>query len=155
MQLFIMRHGEAHPNAIDDKSRSLTELGTQQAEMAGHWLRQLCGQIDLALVSPYQRTQQTFTGLNHSSLVVEQQLAKELIPSAEPEQICDYLDFLSTQGQSLQSVLLVSHMPLVGYLLYHLTGESRAFATGNIAQLEWQGSQQKAQLLGFFQASAP
>jgi len=79
MKIFLIRHGETVANIKDDAYYSqrvpdhrvqLTENGLLQADMAGRWLREYCGQnaigLDNARIwrSPYLRTRQTSEAFN-------------------------------------------------------------------------------------------
>ncbi|MCE1713937.1 phosphohistidine phosphatase SixA, partial [Enterobacter hormaechei] len=59
MQIFIMRHGDAALEAISDAARQLTPRGCDESQKMACWLAQQKHQIDLVLVSPYIRAEQT------------------------------------------------------------------------------------------------
>jgi broad specificity phosphatase PhoE len=70
-RVILVRHGESQGNVdrtvyerTPDYKLELTELGVQQAEMAGSQLRALIGEEAVHFyVSPYARTRQTYEGL--------------------------------------------------------------------------------------------
>lgn len=111
MRVWILRHGQAEPTAASDAERSLTETGRAEAirmaeQLAGHAL-------EVILVSPYRRAQQT-------AELVGQQLnfrrgittVDWLTPEDDPMAA---LDQLADRAES--ELLLVSHQPLVGQLI--------------------------------------
>ena len=60
--LCIMRHGMAENMAKNDASRQLVSFGEEQARNTSCWFSQHYPKIkiDLALVSPYTRAEQTY-----------------------------------------------------------------------------------------------
>ncbi|MCV2885595.1 phosphohistidine phosphatase SixA [Aestuariibacter sp. AA17] len=143
MLIFIMRHGEAEPNEWDDKSRMLTALGRKQSSQSGIWMRQMCesagGEIDLALISPYQRTQQTFECVSAEIRSKDRLTCEDIVPSSDPSDALIYLDALYETQPNLQSVLLVSHMPFVSYFLDSICRHhySMLFSAGSIAAVRY------------------
>lgn len=121
MKVCIIRHGEAGFSASSDANRALTEFGQKQAKQAGLWLKQQDFSFDLGLVSPYLRAQQTFAQLSSQVFVAKNETEKNLVPGGNPSYIADLLTALaSTQ---CQNVMVVSHLPLVGYLVNELCPE--------------------------------
>ncbi|QBH96999.1 phosphohistidine phosphatase SixA [Limnobaculum zhutongyuii] len=123
MQVFIMRHGEASYHADSDPARNLTERGCKETAQMTRWLRQKIAEIDWVLVSPYVRAQQTLDVVKHefplsSSSTIETFSA--LTPGGDAMLSADYLMTLAQDG--VNSVLVVSHLPLVGYLVSELCG---------------------------------
>jgi phosphohistidine phosphatase len=134
-----MRHGEALPNASSDRERQLSEKGDKQAQRAGIWLNQQVDSIDCAFVSPYVRTKQTFTALTQQIQVSSRYIEDQIIPTGNAQRFSDYLDVWIAQHPDCQSLLILSHMPFVSYLLDALcrTQHSVLFATGSIAEIRW------------------
>ncbi|WP_257262978.1 phosphohistidine phosphatase SixA [Endozoicomonas sp. ONNA2] len=135
MKLIIMRHGQASwpassDKAFSDKERSLTGQGIREVSDT---VALLAGQrVNYIFSSPYLRAQQTARiaaerfGLRVATL-------DELEPAGNPAKV---LDALADSGV----VLLVSHMPLVGYLAGLLCdgtpGAGPSFQTGMALVLE-------------------
>jgi phosphohistidine phosphatase len=145
MQLMIMRHGEAEASFQNDAARNLTTRGFIEAQKAGVWLRDTVEQIDMALVSPYVRAQQTFDMVSSVVDVSRSETNHQIVPSGTPSTVHDYVDAILDMNNDVQSLLLVSHMPLVSYLLDNFCGqfESRLFATSSIALLDYNTSTQR------------
>ena len=57
MRLWLLRHGQAEPKARTDAQRNLTDVGRREVEGAAASLQDQSLQV--ILVSPYQRAQQT------------------------------------------------------------------------------------------------
>lgn len=121
MQVLIMRHGEASFHAESDAARNLTNRGREQTAQMAVWLRAKVSRIDRVLVSPYIRAQQTldvFKAEFPLPATSDIDVLSELTPGGDPEQTIEYLIALAEDG--VDSVLIVSHLPLVGYLVADL-----------------------------------
>lgn len=106
MHLILWRHADAM-EGMPDTERRLSEKGLKQAAGAAAWLKPLLPENTTILVSPALRARQTANTLGrhyaiHDSLALrstaENMLAAALLPS------------------NSQTVLLVSHQPLLGHL---------------------------------------
>lgn len=136
MKVCIMRHGEADFPASSDSSRSLTPYGIRQAIQAGQWLKQQNFQFNIGLVSPYLRAQQTLAELASQVSVLTVETDKLLVPGGNPEYIANLLSTFPSQG--IEQVIIVSHLPLVGYLVNELCPDISPpmFPTASIACIE-------------------
>ncbi len=120
-----MRHGEAEASFSNDKQRQLTDRGRTQVADAARQIASLLPdnqRLDLALVSPYKRTQQTFEVLSHT-LAVEHRVNSDLFtPMSSVAQASDMIHgYCDETVQSDRFILVVSHMPLVSFLTAELT----------------------------------
>lgn len=133
IKAYVMRHGEAGYSTTSDSSRSLTPFGHQQCVSVANWLNEQKITFDLALVSPYLRAQQTCSII--AGLVTIKQIETQdlLTPSSSAAHIADNLSMLPLTG--VESVLIVSHLPLVGYLVNELCPQVAPpmFSTADIA----------------------
>ncbi|PHM73523.1 phosphohistidine phosphatase SixA [Xenorhabdus kozodoii] len=148
MYVFIMRHGDAALNAISDVARELTPQGCQESQEMARWLAQQSPDVDCILVSPYLRAEQTLKAVRDNlALPDHEEILAELTPSGDVALVASYLHALSTQGH--QSVLVVSHLPLVGYLVSELCpGHTPPmFATSSIVCVELDHQTEKGCLL--------
>jgi phosphohistidine phosphatase len=123
MKVFIMRHGEAGMHAPSDAERSLTDGGRANSIQAARWLKTQFSslgltRLDKAMVSPYLRAQQTLDAVSTILTPGDVETVAELTPSGNEERVADYLRLFSSQGTA--AVLVVSHLPLVGYLVSEL-----------------------------------
>jgi phosphohistidine phosphatase len=109
MRLYVVRHGDAvvPPGG---RERSLTPRGERDAEAAGELLAQQG--LDYLLHSPKLRAHQTaelileaFDGLGHAA-------APSLVPPSTGQLVVE-----AVERTGARRVALVSHMPLVAYLV--------------------------------------
>ncbi|QII36832.1 phosphohistidine phosphatase SixA [Rouxiella badensis] len=137
MQVVIMRHGEAALDAASDSVRPLTDCGCDETVCMASWLNGRSVKIQRVLVSPYLRAQQTLEKVRQAlSLPEKVDVLPELTPGGNPAQVAEELQALAREGVS--SVLVVSHLPLVGYLVAELCpGQCPPmFATSAMASVE-------------------
>jgi phosphohistidine phosphatase len=127
MNLFILRHGQAHPNASNDAIRELTTHGQQETmRVIKDTLLKQNVKLSKIIASPYVRAQQTAQIAKHTlqfELAIE--TSADLLPESDPK---DAFDFIAEQTSS--SLLIVSHQPLVGCLLSLL--ESGAYTEQSV-----------------------
>ncbi|UUM29803.1 phosphohistidine phosphatase SixA [Vibrio japonicus] len=117
MKIFIMRHGEAEHFAQSDAERALTERGrSASAAVAKACAEQGYQQFDKVIVSPYLRAQQTWQEVATEFDAKKIEVSPDITPYGDSEQVAEYVNAL-IELESLDSVLLVSHLPLVGYLV--------------------------------------
>ncbi|MBF1996449.1 phosphohistidine phosphatase SixA [Serratia symbiotica] len=140
MQVFIMRHGEAVLDAASDALRPLTLCGRDESRLMAAWLNTKSVDIERVLVSPYLRAKQTLAMVREAMTLPEEEVLPELTPSGNTKHVGGYLQALAMQG--VKCVLIVSHLPLVGYLVAELCpGESPPmFVTSSIANVELAGN---------------
>lgn len=116
--LYIMRHGQAQARAATDAERALTSRGEDEVrQMVASLANDMAG-LEQVWVSPYRRARQTAAIANQVlGRGAEPTLTELLVPEARIEPLCEQI-----QNCQQSSLLLVSHMPLVGELLHYLTG---------------------------------
>lgn len=110
MRLWLLRHGEAEPQAASDAARELTANGRKEVQQAA---AQLAGRPLTAIVaSPYVRAQQT-AELVRSALGFAGKIKTVpwLTPDSDPRDVLKFLD----EREGVET-LLVSHQPLIGAL---------------------------------------
>ncbi len=111
-----MRHGDAEAFAPSDAERPLSKQGqTQSLQVAKNCQQKGSSQFDLALVSPYLRAQQTWQVISEVLSADTVEACDEITPYGDSETVVEYVCALA-ETQSLENVILVSHLPLVGYL---------------------------------------
>ncbi|MEH0874000.1 phosphohistidine phosphatase SixA [Pectobacterium cacticida] len=134
MQILIMRHGDAIPDAASDAARPLSQAGRDESRLMANWLNDQHVDIERVLVSPYLRAQQTLDVVKEAlPLPEEADCLSELTPGGDAQLVGYYLQTLAREG--VGAVLVVSHLPLVGYLVAELCRNDTApmFATSAIA----------------------
>lgn len=116
MKIFIMRHGEAEHYASSDAERELTQHGrSASVAVARACVNKGFAQFDKVLVSPYIRAQQTWREISAHFSAQSVETCDDITPYGDSEQVADYVSALVDTHQ-YESVLIVSHLPLVGYL---------------------------------------
>ncbi len=137
MKIYIMRHGQAGLYASSDAERELTGTGREQSAQMASWLSAVEPNIDCVLHSPYVRAAQTWQVIGNFFTASKVEVCMDITPHGDADFIADYLRALVEQHQ-YETILLVSHLPVVSYLTAALTqGEHMpAFATSAIACLE-------------------
>ena len=145
MKIFIMRHGEAEVVASSDETRRLTDYGRKQSISQGQWLKTHLNSTALSvqkvIVSPYVRAQETFELVNLAldNILNDVETWSGVTPYGNATLVADYLSVLQKQG--VESVLLVSHLPLVGSIVSELYGKRNpiSFYPSTIVQIDWNG----------------
>ncbi|MFO6421999.1 phosphohistidine phosphatase SixA [Motilimonas sp. KMU-193] len=137
MLVYIMRHGQAEMMAATDALRPLTQQGAADSVMMARWLAPQISALDGILCSPYLRAQQTLKAIE--PYLPQADFFEELpllTPSGNVTAVVNHLFQLAQQGT--RHVLIVSHLPLVGYLVGELCPSEGApiFATSGIACVE-------------------
>lgn len=100
------------------------------------WLNTQSVDIERVLVSPYLRAEQTLETVREALTLPEgAEILPELTPGGDAGLVSCYLQVLAKEG--VGAVLVVSHLPLVGYLVAELCpGECPPmFATSAIANV--------------------
>jgi phosphohistidine phosphatase len=132
MILLIMRHGQAVDYREPDHLRALTDFGTQQSEQVGLWLNENLPSfydgnnqsangnqetsIDVAIVSPYLRAQQTYRAVARGINVKQQVTFDAITPMGNAAQGADLIHGYASDINAPKSLLVVTHMPLVSLL---------------------------------------
>lgn len=110
MQLYIMRHGDAVMHARTDAERPLSETGRQQAAAMVNHIRDLLPARVIA--SPYLRAQQTARIVCDGLGIPEFETVEHITPESDP-----FIALRQIERCQSDSLLMVSHQPLVGALL--------------------------------------
>lgn len=136
--IVLIRHGSAVVNFDSDPTRELTDEGRNQIKQRRDYLKNLNITFDIGMVSPYIRTLQSYEILRKDLKINKTNITKELLPNASYD-IADYLRFLNDDGKN---VIVVSHMPLVGYITSSLCGSQvhNFFDPGDMYILEYDNS---------------
>ncbi|EHH5782640.1 phosphohistidine phosphatase SixA [Salmonella enterica] len=136
MQVFIMRHGDADLDAASDSVRPLTSCGCDESRLMANWLKGQKVDIERVLVSPFLRAEQTLDVVGDCmNLPAQVDVLPELTPCGDVGLVSAYLHALA--NEEIESVLVISHLPLVGYLVSELCpGETPPmFTTSAIANV--------------------
>lgn len=150
MRIYIMRHGEAQNFAPSDAERPLTARGESHSEqMATQLASQLTTGLDMVWVSPYLRAQQTWQAMaKHLPEPKRLMTIDEITPYGEAEDVTAYLKAVITVERP-ETVLVVSHLPLVGYLTAEIVPglQPPMFRTSAIAAIDYQPDDEQVEFL--------
>lgn len=140
MRLYIMRHGHAVMplSAHSDVERRLTPEGEAEVATTASWLAEEAGSVDACLISPYIRAQQTATVAMGRAKAHHRQDVRELTPDSDPALALAAVA-AEIEQHDYQQVLLISHMPLVSYLVHEIDRAKQPpiFPTAAIAVMEF------------------
>lgn len=137
MKIYIMRHGQASLQANTDAERQLTATGREDSAKVAQWLSQFEPSLDCVLFSPYVRAAQTWDVICNFFDTGVVEVCKDITPYGDADDVADFL--LALQGQhDYETMLIVSHLPVVSYLVAALTTDRQlpSFATSAIACVE-------------------
>lgn len=135
MNLYIMRHGLAEPaRGKPDQERCLLAEGEAQVLSVANQVLAFSQEmpVDLIIASPYVRTQQSAMVMAKALKAAHSVTTSPLVvPEGDAGKVANYLSQFGDK-----SVLLISHMPLVSYLIGYLTtGDTQSFGGLDTAQL--------------------
>ncbi|VFP82844.1 phosphohistidine phosphatase SixA [Candidatus Erwinia haradaeae] len=138
MQIFLMRHGESISKYTNDFYRPLTSRGYFESRQIAQWLysKKLI-YVEKVLISPYIRAQQTFNAIQKEFLLpLKVNILWELIPGGLHSKIITYIQEL--EQDMAQSVMIISHLPLIRNLLDVLCPQTKnkIFSTSAVACID-------------------
>ena len=137
MKIIIMRHGQAEYSGQD---RILTPRGLADTAAVARRLAQRYT-LTRVLTSTKTRTRQTAEQvLRTMGRDLKPEVLGELTPNGNPALVRSYLDAAAGPGDT---VLIVSHIPLVQELCYELTNHHEfgpEFATSSAQVLDYDGT---------------
>jgi phosphohistidine phosphatase len=107
MNIYFLRHGDASSDDnYSDSERPLTELGVEQANLIGAFLKQKNTNIDMILSSPLTRAKETASIVQDKTGVKKADTSDFLLNGTNQKELFEYLNKLN-----VSSVLLVGHIP--------------------------------------------
>jgi len=139
LNLFLLRHAEAEPfSPFGDSQRPVSHGGREQLNALLARRHDQLQEAGLWLVSPYLRTQQTCQQLYFGAGRVEtiEQLTPESHPTTAIAAIDMALESLPNSDQT-QSVVAVTHMPLIGDLIEQLCGQRIGVSTATLTLIQF------------------
>lgn len=153
MKIFIMRHGEASHVASCDAERHLTIRGRLESlsVVKEAFTQEL--NVDKVLVSPYIRAQETWEEISTHVLCSNVESCEEITPYGQADKVYDYVMAL-IETQQLESIFIVSHLPLVGYMVSQFVADVAPpmFPTSGMVCIEFDSEKGKGQLLSQYRA---
>jgi phosphohistidine phosphatase len=143
--LVLLRHAKsAWPPGVPDLLRPLNDRGRKDAPAVGRLLASRA-ELDLALVSPANRTQQTWDAVASE---LKRPPTAGLDPRIYEADVSDLLDVLSGVPAASERVILVGHNPGTELLAQWLCAPSKEtdylsmitkFPTSGVAEIHWRG----------------
>ncbi len=139
MKIYILRHGEAEAPITSDFDRRLTDHGKKQIEQVFSMVSDEMSSIEKIYSSPYVRAQETAILVSdllkaRNSNAPEINTTSDLVPESSLIKVMTLLE-----SESAESILFVSHQPLVGELVNRLCSSPsgyHAMGTGNLACID-------------------
>ena len=135
--LVLLRHAKSDWSGMEaDIRRPLAQRGRRQAPKAGRWLVANVDSIDLAVLSPATRAQQTW------------ELVAAELPAPPPTHIDErvygasdrrLLAVVRDLTADIDTVALVGHNPGVEECVFTLTGQPFPMKTSALAVITWPG----------------
>ena len=121
-RLLVVRHAKsAWPAGVPDRLRPLGPRGLRDAPRMGQRIRELVGTVDVVVVSPTQRTQETWALINeelaHTGDVVTD-------PRVYDAWGAHMLDLVRDLPPDAHTVMILGHEPGVSELVLSLAGSS-------------------------------
>lgn len=136
--LILLRHAKSDWSGPEpDIRRPLAARGRRQAPDAGRWLDVNVGRIDLAVVSPATRAQQTWELAAAELLTTPPTVVDDRVYAASQRELLAVVQELPSDADT---VVLVGHNPGLEDLAYDLVGEATAMPTSAIAVMTWSGT---------------
>jgi phosphohistidine phosphatase len=140
-RLVVLRHAKSEwPDGVVDHQRPLSARGRREAPVAGRWLNEHIGTIDVAVISPARRAQETWA-----------RVAAELDGPPEPRvenrlypgSVTDLLTLVRELDDEARTVLVIGHNPGLEDLVSELSRTECLLKTSSIAVLsvpdDWAG----------------
>jgi phosphohistidine phosphatase len=135
--LIVLRHGKSDWSGGEpDRQRPLAKRGRRQVPEAGAWLAANHPDIELAVVSPAERTRSTWALAAAELDRPPDVLVDERVYAAWGRTLHAVVTELP---DDVDTVVLVGHNPGVEDLVQELTGDWVPMPTSAIAVIEWNG----------------
>ena len=135
--LILLRHGKSDwTRGEPDHLRPLAPRGRRQVPVAGRWLADNVGVIDLAVVSPAARTRETWR-LAAAELEVPPPVRQD--DRVYTGSAAALLDVVQQLPGELATVVLVGHNPGLEDLVARLTGREAPMPTSALAVIDLPG----------------
>jgi phosphohistidine phosphatase len=136
-RLVILRHAKSEwPDGVADRKRPLAGRGRREAPLAGRWLNEHVGELDLVLCSPAQRTRETWAWVAEElDAVPEMRIEDRLYPGSTKNLLAAVRQVPGEAG----TVLLIGHNPGLEDLVTELSRAECVLKTSSIAVLSGTG----------------
>ena len=135
--LILLRHGKSDWSGGEpDRLRPLARRGRRQVLEAGRWLADNVGAIDLAVVSPAERTRETWRLAAAELAVLPRVREDDRVYAGTARSL---LGVLRELPHEVETVVLIGHNPGVEDLVASLTGRWVPMPTSALALIDLPG----------------
>jgi len=112
------------------------------------------GQVDLTLVSPYVRTIETLAAVESFLSIKITEKTTAVTPVGNAKHVQNLIDDKLLQNDSIQCLLVISHMPLVSLLSDVVCHgfNARIFDTADVLMINYDPVLSTGTQLGFYQS---
>jgi len=131
VQVYLIRHATAEPDAVDDAARRLTAEGQDEARLASRALVQMSIRAPLLLTSPYRRCVET-ASVVAAALDVDVREERRLRPGFDAGDFASIVEDLPSDG----AVMLCGHEPDLSGLVTYLTGALVKMPKSGVARIQ-------------------
>jgi len=136
-RLVVLRHAKSEwPDGVADHKRPLAGRGRREAPLAGRWLDEHVGTIDLVVCSPARRARETCARVV-AELGAEPEVRVE--DRLYPGSPSDIVEVVRELRDGIRTVLLIGHNPGLEELVEELAGTVCVLKTSSIAVLSGPG----------------
>ncbi|MEI2671781.1 MAG: histidine phosphatase family protein [Nocardioidaceae bacterium] len=138
----LIRHAKSDwSSATEDRERPLSKRGRRQATESGQWLRENFTALDLAIVSPAVRAQDTWDLINAE---LRWPVEEESLDSAYTFDGHDLLEIIQDLDDAVSHVAIVGHNPAIEDLITILTDDQARMPTSAVAIISIRGEWESA-----------
>ena len=140
--LILLRHAKSDWSGGEaDIDRPLAKRGRRQAPEAGRWLAAHIDRVDLAVVSPANRTRSTWDLVSAALDVAPRTRIDDRVYAASDDEL---LTVVRELPDDLETVVVVGHNPGLEDLVSLLTGDWAPMPTSALAVITTSGPWSKA-----------
>jgi phosphohistidine phosphatase len=136
-RLVVLRHAKSEwPDGVADRDRPLAARGRREAPLAGRWLDEQLGTIDLVVCSPARRARETCVRVVEELVADPEVRVEERLYPGSPD---DLLAVVRELPDEARTVLLIGHNPGLEELVEELAGRPCVMKTSSVAALSGSG----------------
>jgi phosphohistidine phosphatase len=136
-RLLVLRHGKAGDAPGEpDARRPLTDRGRRDSRAAGRWIADRVGSVDLVVVSPALRAEET---AGQAVPELPQEPRDRVDDRIYANTLLDLMDVVRDLPDDAGCVLLVGHNPGLSDLVGELTSRPTDLSTAQVAVVDWSG----------------
>ena len=135
-KLYILAHPQKDENSLeDDFFIPLTQQGMDEAQSLANKLKEQQVVLDLIVSSPSLRTETTSMIISQKLDLKKKILYHEVLYQGFLDELIEEISFTF---YSVESLLIVGHIPLLSNLANHFVGKKEKLKPGEILEIEFQ-----------------